>query len=137
METMTIGQLAQEAQVNVETIRYYERRGLVPEPSRRESGYRQYERDDIARIRFIKRAQGLGFTLQEIAELLDLRVDPGTTCADIKVQAEMKITDIAEKIQVLQRMKKVLVQLTAACDAQAPTGQCPILESLETEDAQG
>ena len=136
METMTIGQLARQAQVNVETIRYYERRGLVPEPARRDSGYRQYARDDITRIRFIKRAQRLGFTLQEIAELLGLRVDPDTTCADIKAQAETKITDISEKIHTLQRMRKVLVQLTEACDVQAPTDQCPILESLETEDAE-
>ena len=136
MEELTIGRLAQRARVNVETIRYYERRGLIPKPPRSQSGYRQYAREDVARIQFIKRAQELGFTLKEIAELLALRVDPDTTCAEIKAQAEQKIAAIAEKIQALQRMRKVLTQLTAACDARAPTSQCPILESLETNDAE-
>lgn len=86
---LTIGQLAKQAQVNVETIRYYERRGLVPEPPRRESGYRQYSPDTVARIKFIKRVQELEFSLREIAELLSLRVDPGTTAGDIKGRVPM------------------------------------------------
>lgn len=135
MEKLTSGQLARTAQVNVETVRYYERRELLPEPPRRQSGYRQYTQKDVARIRFIKRAQKLGFTLEEISELLALRIDPDTTCADIKAQAEKKLADIAEKLRALQRMKAVLVKLTTACDARAPTGVCPILESLEAENA--
>lgn len=132
MKRLTIGQMAREAQVNVETVRYYERRGLLPEPLRRKSGYRQYTQEDLARLRFIKRAQGLGFTLQEIAELLALRVDPDKTGEDsIKPQAEARIADIAEKIRRLQRMKKVLAGLVAACEARAPTRECPILEALE------
>ena len=83
METLTIGQLARQAEVNVETLRYYERRGLIPEPPRKESGYRQYPPDDLARIRFIKHAKELGFTLKEILDLLTLRVDPETSCDDV------------------------------------------------------
>jgi Hg(II)-responsive transcriptional regulator len=138
MESLTIGQLACRAQVHVETVRYYERRGLLPRPPRRPSGYRQYAAEDLARLRFIKRAQGLGFTLQEIGELLALRVDPDTTCEDIKQQAEAKIADITAKVRALQRMKQVLVGLVAACEARASTSPCPILEALDArggEDA--
>lgn len=130
MEYLTIGQLAKRSHVNVETIRYYERRGLLPIPSRRQSGYRQFSQDTSVRIRFIKRAQELGFTLKEISELLSMRVNPHTTCADIKVRAEMKITEIEEKIRDLERMKKALIKLKAACRGRGPTGECPILEAL-------
>jgi MerR family mercuric resistance operon transcriptional regulator len=131
MASLRIGQLARQAQVNVETVRYYERRGLLPKPPRRSSGYRQYAAEDLARLRFIKRAQGLGFTLQEIAELLALRVDPDTTCEDTKQQAEAKIADITAKLRALQRMRKVLVGLVEAFQRRAATSSCPILEALE------
>lgn len=131
--TFTIGQLAQRADVRVDTVRYYERTGLLPEPQRKESGYRQYADEDIVRIRFIRRAVELGFTLNEVGELLDLRVDPDTTCADVREQAEAKIDDISAKIRSLQKMKRVLTKLTAACDTGAPTSECPILEALEKE----
>ena len=134
MNQITIGQLAKKADVKVETVRYYERRNLISEPPRSDSGYRQYGQEDVQRIRFIKRAQGLGFTLHEIEELLALRVDPDTTCADVKVEAEAKIEDIRAKIRALQKMKRVLAELTASCDSRAPTGSCPILESLEKQD---
>ena len=134
MNQITIGQLARKAGVKVETVRYYERRNLISEPPRSESGYRQYSNEDVQRIRFIKRAQGLGFTLHEIEELLALRVDPDTTCADVKVEAEAKIEDIRAKIRALQKMKSVLAELTASCDSRAPTNNCPILESLEKHD---
>lgn len=133
MEPLTIGQLARKAQVHVETVRYYERRGLLPKPPRRRSGYRQYSPEEAARIQFIKRAQELGFTLNEVAELLALRVNPDSTCADVKAQAEAKMVDISAKIHTLQRMKRVLAKLTAACDGGAPTGECPILEALDTK----
>src|SRR3990172_1289903 len=110
MKNLTIGQLAQKAQVNIETVRYYERRGLVPEPPRRESGYRQYSPDTVGRITFIKRAQDLGFSLKEIQELLSLRVDPGTTSTDIKMRAEAKLTDIDTKLRDLKRMKTALMK---------------------------
>ena len=133
MGGLTIGQLAKKAQVNVETVRYYERRGLLPEPPRKESGYRQYSENDVSRLLFIKRAQTLGFTLKEILELLNLRVDPDTTCGDVKRRAEAKIGDIEEKIRALQKMKKALTKLASTCRGRGPTSECPILEALSAE----
>src|SRR5574337_2218757 len=132
MKSLTRGQLAKAAHVNIETIRYYERRGLVPEPLRRESGYRQYVPDTVGRITFIKRAQELGFSLKEIQELLSWRVDPGMTSADIKRRAEAKLADIDTKLRDLQRMKTALIQLTAACSGRGPSSECLILDALES-----
>ncbi len=134
MNRLTIGQLAKRANVNVQTVRYYERRGLIPDPPRRESGYRLYSQNDIARIQFIKRAQELGFSLKEILELLFLRVDPDTTCGDVKRTAEAKIGEIEEKIRDLQKMKEALTKLAAACKGRGPTSECPILEALNSEN---
>ncbi len=131
MENLTIGKVAKRALVNVETVRYYQRRGLIPEPLRRESGYRRYSQDDVARIQFIKRAKELGFTLKEILELLSLRVDPDTTSVDIKRETKAKIDEIEKKIRTLQSMKKALTKLSTACKGQGPTSECPILEALE------
>ncbi|GBD98799.1 mercuric resistance operon regulatory protein [bacterium BMS3Abin07] len=133
MERLTIGKLAKQSEVNIETIRYYERRGLIPKPPRRESGYRQYPRDTVTRIQFIKRAKELGFSLREILELLSLRVDPATTCGDVKKRAEIKIADIEEKIRTLQGMKKALMNLTVECKGRGPVSECPILEALDTK----
>jgi len=127
---ITIGQLAKRTNVNIETIRYYERRRLLPEPKRRESGYREYSTDDVIRLRFIKRAQELGFTLKEISELLALRVNSRTTCGKIKKQAEAKIADIEEKIRALNKMKAALAKLAASCKKGRPRTECPILEYL-------
>ncbi len=135
MGYLTTGQLAQKAQVKVETIRYYERRGLIPEPPRRESGYRQYSQDDVVRVQFIKHSQKLGFTLKEILELLSLRVNPETTCADVKRKAEAKLVDIEGKILALQRMKKALTKLSKTCKGRGPIGDCPILEALNSENS--
>lgn len=134
MRNLTIGHLARKAQVNVETIRYYERRGLIPKPPRRESGYRQYSEDAVSRIQFIKRAKELGFSLKEILELLSLRVDPNTTCGDVKSRAEAKIAEVEEKMMALQRIKKALTKLTALCRGSGPTSECPIIEALSAED---
>ena len=133
MKPLTIGQVARSAGVGVETVRFYERQGLLQEPARKESGYRQYPEDVVARLRFIKRAKELGFSLKEIKELLALRVDPDTTCAEVKSRAEAKIADIEEKIQALLRIKKALVKLTKACSGRGPTSECPILDALDTE----
>ena len=111
MTTLKIGQLAKAANVNIDTVRYYERRGLIPEPPRKESGYREYTQNYIARIRFVKRAQDLGFSLNEISELMDLRVDSQTVCSDVKKRTEAKVIDIEEKIQSLVRMKQTLTNL--------------------------
>ena len=138
MQTLSIGQLARKAGVNVETIRFYERKGLIPEPPRRESGYRQYAKSEVARLKFIKRAQELGFTLKEIAELLALRVDPQTTCAEVKNQAETKIARIDEKLRALEKMKAALVMLAGTCTGAGPISDCPILDYLEeTSDTAG
>jgi MerR family mercuric resistance operon transcriptional regulator len=133
MKPLTIGQVARSAGVGVETVRFYERQGLLQEPARKESGYRQYPEDVVARLRFIKRAKELGFSLKEIKELLALRVDPATTCAEVKRRAEAKIADVEEKIQALQRIKKALVRLTAVCRGRGPTSECPILDALDGE----
>jgi MerR family mercuric resistance operon transcriptional regulator len=131
MGALTIGKLAKKANVNIETIRYYERRALIPKPNRRESGYREYSEDTVRRIQFIKHAKELGFSLKEIHELLSLKLDPKTPCSEVKNRAEIKIVDIEEKVKTLQRMKKALVKLTRACSGKGPIIECPILEALE------
>ena len=131
MENLTIGQLAKRAGVNIETIRYYERRGLIPDPPRNESGHRQYSQESVRRTEFIKRAQTLGFSLKEISELLSLRVEPGRTCGDIKARTEAKILDIESRIADLEQMRKALSKLASQCTGRGPIGKCPILEALD------
>lgn len=130
MESLTIGQLAQRAGVGVETIRFYEREGLISEPPRRPSGYRDYPFETVARIVFIRRAKDLGFTLKEINELLELRVRPRRNCGQVKQSADTKIADIDGKIASLRRMRRALKDLTKACEERTPTTECPILASL-------
>jgi MerR family copper efflux transcriptional regulator len=131
--SMTIGQLARRAGVGVETVRFYEREGLLEEPTRRPSGYRQYGEDVVARLRFIRRAKELGFTLKETAELLALRLDPQTTCAEVKQKAREKLDDIETKINDLQRIKQALLEVTASCPGRGPGSACPILDALNKE----
>ena len=135
MPAMTIGQVARQAGVGVETVRFYERTGLLTAPPRRASGYRQYAQEAVTRLQFIKRAKELGFSLKEITELLSLRVDPETTCGEVKQRAEAKIADIEAKLRDLQRMKEALTTLVAACSGSGPTSQCPILDALESHAA--
>jgi MerR family copper efflux transcriptional regulator len=130
MEKLTIGQLATKANVNLETIRYYERRGLIPEPPRNKSGHREYSLEEVKRTEFIKRSQALGFSLQEISELLSLRVEPDTTCADVKARVETKIEDIEKRITDLEQIRKALLCLSKRCTGKRPVGRCPILEEL-------
>src|SRR6266849_2870150 len=120
MEGLTTAKLANEGGVNIETIRYYERHGLLPKPPRTHSGYRVFSEDAVARLRFIKHAQELGFSLKEIKELLSLRVKPGSSCADVRRRAEAKITDVDQKIHHLQATKGALVELTSACSGRGP-----------------
>ena len=134
MKSLTIGRLAKQAGVNLETVRFYERRGLLPKPPRTVSGYRLFPADAARRLRFIRRAQELGVSLTEIGELLSLRLSRQTTSADIRARAETKITDIEAKIRSLESMKKTLRKLTRVCEGCAPVAQCPILESLDRED---
>lgn len=131
MEQLTIGQLAKRANVNLETIRYYERRGLIPEPPRNDSGYRQYSQDTVIRTLFIKRAQALGFSLKEILELLSLRMEAGMSCRDVKVRAETKIAEVENRIEALTQMRKALLRLAGKCTGKGPIGECPFLKELE------
>ncbi len=131
MKILTIGQIAKQADVGVETVRFYERKGLLEEPERKPSGYRQYDETVVQRLEFIRRAKELGFTLKEIKELLSLKLDPTTTCSDVKARAESKIEDIESKIRTLRQMKRSLVKLTKSCCGSGPTSDCPVLESLE------
>lgn len=124
------GQLAEEAGVNVETLRFYERRGLLPSPPRRPSGYREYPRESVDLVRFIQRAQSLGFSLQEIRELLTLREVPRATCGDVVRLAEHKVEEIESKIHSLQSMRSALRKLLKDCTGKAPVSRCPIIESL-------
>lgn len=128
---MTISELAQAAGVHIETVRYYERRSLLPQPARRPSGYRAYPATMVTRLRFIKNAQELGFSLAEIEKLLALRVDAATSCADVRRQAEAKLVEVEQKLQALQQIQAALTQLVAACEQGGPQGACPILEALE------
>ena len=134
MKMLTIGQIARRAGVGVETVRFYERQGLLEEPERRESGYRQYTEEVVYRLRFIRRAKELGFTLKEIRELMAFRRDPSATRADVRQQAKAKIADIEAKIRDLQRMKEALHKLTASCRGHGPASGCPILEALDGQD---
>ena len=132
METLTRGKLAKRSGVNIETLRYYEKRNLIDPPRRSEAGYRLYTPADILRIRFIKNAQKLGFTLNEIRELLKLRIKVNTSCDSVLKKAEHKRTEIMVKIKDLQSMKRALDQLIHKCEQSIPTEDCPILESFES-----
>ena len=135
MNEMTRGEVAEKAGVNPETLRYYEREELIPTPRRSDGGFRLYDEHYVGRLRFIKRAQDLGFTLAEIKGLLDLRVDDGATCRDVQAQAEEKLDDVKEKIRDLQRIRDALTRLAAACEGGGgPTSECPILDAMERED---
>ena len=120
MKPLTRGDAAQKAGIGIEALRFYERKGLIPEPPRSDSGYRLYPQHIISRLLFIKRAQELGFSLREISELLDLRVDPSTTCADVKAQAQAKIADVQQKMRDLQKIRKALERLTEPVGVRAP-----------------
>jgi Hg(II)-responsive transcriptional regulator len=135
MTTLKIGQLARVANVNIDTIRYYERQGLLPEPIRQDSGYRQYSQDDVKQLRFIKRAQKLGFSLREIKELLALRVDSDTVCQDVQRRSTAKVEDIEQKIASLRQIQHALEELMARCTAEESADACVFLQILDSEEA--
>lgn len=130
----TIGQVARNAGVGVETVRFYERKGLIEQPPRRGSGYREYPVDTVRRIRVVVNAKELGFTIKEIVGLLSLRSRSAESCDSVKEQAQMKITDIEERIRGLRRMKSTLRKLTQACERREPTAECPLWDVLDEED---
>jgi Hg(II)-responsive transcriptional regulator len=131
---LTIGQVAKLANVGIQTIRFYERKKVIEEPLRRESGYREYDEEVVKRLRFIKRAQSLGFSLREISALLAMRVGPKEKCEKVKKQAENKLEEIERKINDLKRMQTVLNEVTRACVASRPLGDCPILRCFGDTD---
>ena len=128
---LTIGQVAKWAGVGVETVRFYEREGLLPRPARRASSYRQYPEESVARLNFIRRAKALGFTLKEVADLLDLRLDPRADRGAVKRRAAAKVEDIDRRIEGLRRMRRALVELSNACSGRGELSGCPILGALE------
>lgn len=134
METLKVGEVAKQAGVNLQTIHYYERRGLLPKPPRTGSNYRAYPAGAVLRVRFIKRAQELGFTLKEIKELLSLRAAPRTRCGDVRRRAEAKVQDIDERVRTLQAMRRALTKLIGECSGSGPVAECPIVEALDLED---
>lgn len=127
-----VGQLAKDAGINVETIRYYEKQGLLPKPRRRDSHYRVYDDEDLQRLLFIKRAKELGFTLKEIRELFRLRIDYDAKCGDIKHLTEQKLKDVDNRIRDLKKIRTVLAKLIDQCvDEEVFPDECPILESIK------
>lgn len=130
---LRIGEVAKNSQVGVETVRYYEREGLIALPKRDDSGYRQYPETVIKQIQFIQRAKSLGFSLKEIGELIRLRSTSGVSCKGVKAKANAKISDIQKKIDALERMKMALQPLVARCKSSAPISDCPILNALDED----
>lgn len=131
--TLKIGEVAELAGVPTATVRYYERRGLIDRAPRSGSGYRQYGRDTAERLRFIKRAQDLGFSLAEIQELLALRVDDPAACPAVEAKARHKIAQVKRMIRDLTRIGTTLEGLADSCRTHAPTAECPILDALREE----
>jgi MerR family mercuric resistance operon transcriptional regulator len=136
MDGMTRSEVAERADVNPETLRYYERKELIPEPPRSSGGFRLYDESYVNRLRFIQRAQDLGFTLAEIKDLLDLRTGDEATCRDVKARADAKIEDVQAKIRDLERIRDALRVLSHACaGGLGPTSDCPILDAMADENA--
>ncbi len=134
MQTMTIGKLARDIGIGAGTLRYYERLGLLAPSERTASGYRKYGEAAARRLRFIRRAQALGFTLEEVAELLKLSDNPRASARQVKKATQAKIADIEQRIDALARMKQGLATLEAQCSGHGHTGECPILAALNQED---
>ena len=145
MDGMKIGELAATADVGVETVRFYERRGLLDEPPRLASGYRMYGSEAVSKLNFIRRAKGLGFTLEEIRDLLSLREHPGAKRREVRARAQAKIDDVDQRVAGLLRIRAALATLVTECehtahgnDAGTEDGEpgveldrCPILAALE------
>lgn len=134
---MRIGELARAAGVGVETVRFYERRGLLPPSERAASGYRTYGAEDVARLRFIRKAKTLGFELREIGELLALREDAATSCGEVGRRAVAKVADLERRIAEVDAIRRALVRLAAECSKGGASGPCPLLRHLAEETKDG
>ncbi len=133
MPTLSIGELAKQSGVHLETIRYYEREGLMVAPPRKSSGHRAYPPSAARRLHFIKRLQELGFALSEIRELLALRAKPNEDCSQVCKQAEEKLGDVKARIRHLHSIEEALQHLIAGCSGDRPIGECGILEALDRD----
>jgi DNA-binding transcriptional MerR regulator len=133
MATMKIGELAKRSHIGIETIRYYEREGLLLAPQRRPSGYRQYDESTVERLEYIRRAKGLGFTLAEIRELLELSFVASAGCDHIRQRAEAKVADIDEKVRSLQLMKRSLGKIVQQCRTKNSTDDCPLVHKSKKQ----
>jgi MerR family mercuric resistance operon transcriptional regulator len=133
MKGLTIGELATKANVGVETVRFYERQGLIEQPQKPNKGFRRYLPETVRRIQFVRRAKGLGFTLKEISELLDLRFDPERSCVAVREIAEIKVSDVERRIADLEKIRTVLGELVKACKGQGAVSECPILDALDED----
>lgn len=131
---MKIGELAKKTELGIETIRFYEKEGLIENtPRNPQSNYREYNESIILRLKFIKNAKDLGFSLSEIKELLRLKSTPGGKCQSIKKRAQQKLDSIENKITQLNQMKETLENLVSNCDENLPTSDCPILDAMDGE----
>ena len=135
MTTLRIGQVSKLAGVTVESVRFYERRGLVPSPRRLRSGYRVFGPDAVRRIRFVRHAQELGFSLDEISELLSLRVHARTSCGSVQEAAQRRLADVETKLARLSSIRSCLLELLSACSRREATEPCPILGALDRPDS--
>lgn len=131
MTNLTIGQIAKQVNVSNDTIRLYERQGLIEEPSRATNGYRQFPENTIHRLEFILRAKEMGFTLKEISELLSISQSSKKNCRIIKQQIDSKLEIVKNKISELKKLERALTKLVQSCEKQTLTGTCPILSVLE------
>jgi MerR family transcriptional regulator, copper efflux regulator len=131
VSALKIGEVAKRSEVGIETIRYYERQGLLAKPDRRPSGYRQYDESVVSRLQFIRNAKELGFTLAEIKELLGLWFDVNTKCVHVRQRAEQKIANIEDKIRTLQKMKRSLKKIISQCENRDEVDECPLWLGLD------
>ena len=130
-ENFTIGQLAKAAGVNIQTLRFYERAGILKPQSRRESGYRVYNEESLKRLHFIRQAKNLGFSLKEIQNLLNLRIKSTERCTQVRIKAEHKLKTVQEKIMYLRNLEKTLRSLILNCKKRVVSDCCPIIDKME------
>ena len=136
MQKLTVGRVARAAGVSIDTVRFYERLGLIAASTRTEGGFRVFDPTAVERIHFVRKAKALGFTLKEVAELLSLSEMPDASCADVRRRTEAKLVEIDGRIARLQRIRQALSALSRACPAKGPVSTCTILDALHTERLQ-